>query len=143
MDVMKPLQRHRAMASNRGRTKPEIALARALWRRGLRYLTAEGYHALTGRRLIGQPDIVFARHRLLVFVDGCFWHGCPQCKGIPQDSGKFWKEKIEENVKRDSVVTRRLSEQGWRVVRVPEHELRTKPSMEITVERVAGLIDAT
>ncbi len=63
------------MSHNRGRTGPERALASELWRRGLRYLTYEGYKSISGKRLVGKPDLVFSRERIVVFVDGCFWHG--------------------------------------------------------------------
>jgi DNA mismatch endonuclease, patch repair protein len=141
--VFTPEHRRRAMASNRGRTKPELALARALWARGLRYLTAKGYRTLSGRRLVGHPDLVFGRKRTLVFVDGCFWHGCPKCKGVPQTSGPFWRQKIEGNIRRDREVTARLAADGWRVIRVPEHDVRTRELLVATTDRLAKLLRQT
>jgi DNA mismatch endonuclease (patch repair protein) len=142
VDVMKPEQRRRAMASNRGRTGPEKALAKALWRRGLRYLTSDGYARVYGRKLLGQPDLVLPRKRLIIFVDGCFWHGCPDCGRSPGQSGEFWRTKIAGNVERDRRVTASLEKEGWTVIRVPEHALRTKGEFEETVgtltDRVVG-----
>ena len=137
---MQPSQRHRAMAHNRGRTRPERALASGLWRQGVRYYTHDGYRSLTGRRLQGQPDMVFPRKRLVVFLDGCFWHGCSECDKRPEQSGAFWAEKIDENKRRDQRVTAMLERDGWTVLRVPEHAVRTKASLARTVHSLAQLI---
>ena len=138
-DVMTPSQRYRAMAHNRGRTRPERALASALWRRGLRYLTHEGYKSIRGKRLLGDPDMVFPRKRIVLFVDGCFWHGCPECNKSPEQSGAFWVSKIETNKERDQRITARLQSEGWTVLRIPEHDVRTKVGLAQTTDR---LIDA-
>lgn len=139
-DVMTTSQRYRAMAHNRGRTQPERALASGLWRRGLRYFTHEGYAALTGRRLVGKPDLVFSRKKVVIFVDGCFWHGCSDCGKSPEQSGKFWVDKIDGNRKRDRRVTASLENDGWTVLRIPEHEVRTKAALSRTVERLVPLL---
>jgi DNA mismatch endonuclease (patch repair protein) len=133
---MTPDQRRRAMASNHGRTGPELALARALWRRGFRYLTNSGYKARYGVSLPGQPDLVFSAIRVVVFVDGCFWHGCPACGGIRTSLSPFWKNKITRNIARDTKVTRRLRSEGWKVIRVREHAIRTKAQLERTTSRL-------
>lgn len=136
MDVMTPTQRLKAMRSNRGRTKPEIALARVLWRHGFRYYTAEGYRNRTGIRLIGNPDIVFPTKRVLIFVDGCFWHGCNRCHNFARDCSFYWQDKIRSNVLRDRRVTRRLRRAGWTVIRVREHELRPMKKMDARMSRI-------
>ena len=143
MDVMTPAQRRKAMAHNRGRTRPERALASGLWRKGVRYFTYEGYRAVSGRRLQGRPDVVLPRKRFVVFVDGCFWHGCPECDKRPEQSGKSWADKIQATKERDRQVTADLETQGWRVLRVPEHSIRTKKSLAQTVDSVAQLILAS
>ena len=142
MDVMTTGQRYRAMAHNRGRTRPERALASGLWRRGLRYLTHDGYRSVSGEKLIGKPDLVFPRKRVVIFVDGCFWHGCPSCGKAPEQSGEFWAEKIATNRRRDERVTATLENEDWTVLRIPEHDLRTKPALAETVERVSALLNA-
>lgn len=139
-DVMTPVQRHKAMASNRGRTGPERALASVLWRLGLRFLTADGYRSRYGENLVGKPDLVFPRKRVVVFVDGCFWHGCQKCRGVPRQSGEFWANKIEANVKRDQHVTTQLQDEGWTVIRVPEHDVRMRAALRETVTRLAEQI---
>ena len=139
-DVMTPRQRYLAMAHNRGRTIPERALASALWRQGLRYLTSKGYKSISGERLLGNSDLVFPRKRLVIFVDGCFWHGCPQCNRSSQQSGDFWVRKIETNKKRDQRVTLELTTRGWTVLRIPEHDVRTKSALNQTVNWLLPLV---
>ena len=140
MDVMNPEQRHKAMAHNRGRTKPELALARALWSAGARYLTHPGYRKRFGRGLPGSPDLIFPSYRTAIFVDGCFWHGCPECSRVPSQSGEFWARKIAANQDRDRRVTQALQRDGWRVIRVPEHHLRSKASISSAARDLAVLL---
>lgn len=123
-DNLTPEQRRRAMAANHGRTRVEIRLASALWHAGFRYVTAAGYARGAGRRLAGSPDLVFARWRLLVFVDGCFWHGCRSCGRRPIDGA--WSRKLERNRARDELVDESLAADGWRVIRVAEHALHPR-----------------
>jgi DNA mismatch endonuclease Vsr len=135
---MRPEVRRRAMRSNRGRTRPERALARGLWHRGLRYVTSDGYKRRFGKRLAGTPDLVFLGSRTAVFLDGCFWHGCVECARIPEASA--WTTKIARNRIRDSAVREALTVEGWRVMRIPEHAVRTKARLAATVESVAEAI---
>src|SRR5206468_2301054 len=114
-DTMTPGQRLKAMRANRGRTRPERALAAMLWSQGLRYLTADGYKRRYGRILPGHPDLVFPKKRVTVFVDGCFWHGCPTCKRVPPTMTPFWLNKIQRNLERDRKVSEALQKQGWAV----------------------------
>ena len=96
-----------------------------------------------GGGLPGQPDMVLPRKRLVVFVDGCFWHGCPECDKRPEQSGEFWVEKINANRRRDRRVTAALEDEGWTVLRVPEHAVRTKESLAQTVDALAQSIRLT
>lgn len=77
-----------------------------------------------GRRLFGKPDFVFQKHRAILFVDGCFWHGCPQHSTIPEANRPFWQKKLLRNKLRDQQVARTLREKGWRVIRIWEHDLK-------------------
>lgn len=79
---------------------------------------------VTSRQLPGNPDFVFPKRKLAVFVDGCFWHGCPKCGRLPQTRKLFWRTKIVGNVKRDKRQRTKLRSLGWRVVRIWEHELK-------------------
>ena len=104
---------------SRGNKKTELAMVRLL-----------RLHGLSGWRrhqpLPGTPDFVFLRHRLALFVDGCFWHGCPKHCRLPKTNRAFWAEKFAANKTRDRLVTRTLRARGWRVLRVWEHELTRK-----------------
>ena len=82
-----------------------------------------------GRRAFSfrvRPDFVFRARKLTVFVDGCFWHGCPRHFSQPRNNAAFWRKKIAANRTRDRLVTRTLRQLGWKVVRVWEHELSRK-----------------
>ena len=75
----------------------------------------------------GRPDFEFPRAGIAVFVDGCFWHGCPRCfrrRRLPHNNRPYWTAKVDRNRRRDRTVTRMLRRQGWRVVRLWEHSLR-------------------
>ncbi|MGI9067633.1 MAG: very short patch repair endonuclease [Pyrinomonadaceae bacterium] len=75
------------------------------------------------QKLFGKPDFVFRRERVVVFVDGCFWHGCPQCYRRPSSNQEFWDAKITRNRKRDRLVVRELRAAGWQVIRIWQHQL--------------------
>ncbi len=108
------------MSRNRRRdTKPELLLRRLLHAHGLRYRV--DYRIRVGEISVS-PDIVFTRHRLAVFVDGCFWHSCPQHGNIPNRNQSYWVPKLERNRARDRAATAALEEGGWTVVRAWEHE---------------------
>jgi len=79
-----------------------------------------------GSKLPGKPDFVFPKLKLAVFVDGCFWHGCPKHGTRPKQNAKFWRDKITGNKARDRRVNRLLRKRGWTVVRIWEHELTRK-----------------
>lgn len=76
--------------------------------------------------LFGKPDFVFPKHRLAVFVDGCFWHGCPLHATKPANNAAFWKKKLSANKARDKLVTRMLRALDWQVLRIWEHDLSRK-----------------
>ncbi len=99
-------------------TSAELSLRKTLHARGLRYRV--------GVKLIDKPrrvaDIVFRPKRVAVFVDGCFWHGCPEHGSTSKSNAEFWKSKIEANIERDLDTNERLTRAGWKVIRVWEHE---------------------
>jgi len=125
-DVFTKAKRSAVMSRIRGRGNKdtEIALARLLrqnkitgWRRHL--------------PIFGKPDFAFPKHKIAVFVDGCFWHGCPKHFSLPANNRAFWKRKLSANKLRDILVTRTLRSQGWRVLRIWEHELGRKNTVEL------------
>lgn len=133
-------QRRRAMQANRGRTRPERRVAGALWRLGLRYLTADGYRARAGRRFPGSPDLIFGGRRCVIFVDGCFWHGCRRCHDLDRDLNAWWRAKIERNIVRDKRVRAGLRRVGWTVLVVREHDLATPDRFSGTIRRLTSRI---
>lgn len=121
-----------SMKANRGRdTKPELALRRAVHALGLRYrVSARPIKAI--RRT---ADLVFTKAKVAVFMDGCFWHGCPIHHTVAVTNAEFWAEKVRRTRERDAETDRLLREAGWRVLRVWEHEDPTEAA-----RRVAELV---
>lgn len=76
--------------------------------------------------LFGKPDFVFPAQRVAVFVDGCFWHGCPDHYSEPANNAEFWSRKLVQNRNRDRLVNRTLRKLGWKVIRIWEHALKGK-----------------
>jgi DNA mismatch endonuclease (patch repair protein) len=108
------------MAAIRRRdTKPELALRRALHGQGYRYRKDLRLDLDSGARV--RPDIVFTARRVAVFVDGCFWHCCPEHGGQPSVNTGYWSPKLARNVERDRAADAALEAAGWQVVRVWEH----------------------
>ena len=114
-------------------TEPELALRRELHRRGLRYRV--DVPLLGARR--GRADILFSRARVVVMVDGCFWHRCPDHGLSPHANGEWWREKLSRNVERDRRTDAELARQGWTVVRVWEHEMPAEAA-----DRIEALLRA-
>ena len=86
--------------------------------------------------LPGKPDFVFTKERLAVFVDGCFWHGCPRCYIKPKQNAKFWRDKIGGNKKRDQRVAQQLRRDGWSVCRIWECRLKNPDSVIRRINRM-------
>jgi DNA mismatch endonuclease (patch repair protein) len=102
----------------RRNTRPEKSLRSELHRAGFRFRV----HVRPLPSVRREADLVFPREKVAVFVDGCFWHGCPEHASWPKANAQWWREKIETNRARDSDTDRRLSEAGWLPVRMWEHE---------------------
>ncbi len=100
-------------------TKPEVELRSALHRQGLRFRKDLRIRL---EQLSVRADVVFTRRKVAVFVDGCFWHGCPDHQRVPQSNRDYWVPKLRRNVERDGQVDEALAAEGWLVVRVWEHE---------------------
>jgi len=109
----------RSMQANRSRdTTPELTVRRLLHARGLRYRVAykpPGTHRVT-------VDIAFPGPRVIVLIDGCFWHGCPDHYREPKTNTDYWRGKIAKNQARDADVTQTLTQAGWTVLRFWEHD---------------------
>ncbi len=107
-------------AIRRTDTKPEVALRRALHHQGYRFRKDYRLDLADGKRV--RPDIVFTAKHVAVFVDGCFWHACPEHGGKPAANAWYWEPKLRRNVERDRASDAALQAAGWDVVRIWEHE---------------------
>lgn len=135
-DVMSPEQRHRCMAAIKGKdTKPEMTVRKYLFSKGLRY-------RVNDKKLPGSPDIVLKKYGVVVFIDGCFWHGHKGCKyyRLPSTNTDFWKAKISRNIARDYVNDVELELAGWKVIRIWECDIKTKAKREETLQNLYSQI---
>ncbi|WP_344339474.1 very short patch repair endonuclease [Agrococcus versicolor] len=124
----------RIMQANRRRdTGPELAVRRLLHARGLRFRV--DLAAQPGVR--SRPDIVFTRRRIAVYIDGCFWHGCPRHRTQPKANADYWTPKLQRNVERDAAVTLALQDAGWTVLRFWEHE-----DPQVVATTIAAAVEA-
>ncbi|MFJ6069606.1 very short patch repair endonuclease [Streptomyces sp. NPDC093065] len=112
-------------------TAPEIAVRRLLHASGMRYRVNVPVPGMTRRTI----DIVFPRARVAIFLDGCFWHGCPQHATQPKSNAEWWRAKLDKNMARDTETSGHLQDQGWAVLRFWEHE-----SSEEVAARVRAVV---
>lgn len=117
-------------------TEPELLLRRAIWSKGLRF--RKNY-----KKLIGKPDIVFTRAKIVIFCDGDFWHGhnwavrgMGSLENELEGYSEFWKSKIQSNIARDIYVNKKLSEEGWTVIRIWESDIRN--NLDEIVEHIVN-----
>ena len=123
-------QRARKMRSNRrSDTKPEISLRSLLRRSRLRFRKDYPIQVSSGRTV--RSDIAFTRSRMTLFVDGCFWHGCPEYGTIPKSNEEYWAPKLKQNVDRDRATVRHLRADGWKVLRFWKHVDPEEAKLEI------------
>lgn len=117
-------------------TSAELLLRRALHASGLRY----GKETRPELSVRCKADVVFPGQKVCIFVDGCFWHGCPLHFRVPKTNAPWWEEKIAGNVERDRRQTKIFQERGWTVVRIWEHEVRSD-QLPAIVDRIADLVE--
>ena len=134
-DIFTQARRSEVMSRirSRGNKATELALMRVFRAHGI-----TGWRRRQG--VFGKPDFVFPKLRLAVFVDGCFWHGCPRHGTKPRHNAAFWGKKFARNKARDRLVTRTLRQSGWRVLRIWEHELarRNEARLVSRLRRILG-----
>lgn len=99
-------------------TKLEKRLAQELWRNGIRYRK-------NVKDLMGKPDFAMKKYKVVIFVDSCFWHGCPEHCRIPQSNTEYWVSKINRNMERDKQTTQHYLDNNWTVIRIWEHQMKT------------------
>lgn len=120
-DTVSPEKRSEIMRAVKGRGNKDTELVLA---RLLRQSKITGWRR--NQPVFGKPDFIFSKHKFAIFVDGCFWHGCSKHCRMPKGNHVYWEQKITSNKTRDLLVTRTLRSQGWRVLRIWEHELGRK-----------------
>ena len=133
MDTLTVDERSQMMAAVRSRRNKSTELALVAIFRA---------HGITGWRrnqlLPGRPDFWFQRERVAIFVDGCYWHGCPSHGRVPKSNVDYWQNKIQKKKRRDSQVNRVLRNRGWQVLRVWEHALKNPKRVANRVRRILG-----
>ncbi len=100
-------------------SKIETLFRKELWKSGLRYRKNSG-------KYFGKPDIVLPKYETVIFIDSCFWHGCKKHYRIPSVRKNYWTQKIARNTARDKEVSKHYKKQGWKAIRVWEHDLKKK-----------------
>ena len=124
-------QRSKIMSQIRGKnTKPEILLKKALWHAGLR-------HRSNKQKLPGKPDIAFLKYKLLIFIDGAFWHGYDweRRKASIKSNRDFWLSKIERNMQRDGEINQYYIQKGWTVLRIWDFEVK-RENLDALIDRI-------
>jgi DNA mismatch endonuclease, patch repair protein len=135
VDVFTKQKRSEVMSKIRGKGNKDTELAM------IRIFRE--YHIAGWRRnqpVFGKPDFIFPKKKIAVFVDGCFWHGCPKHSTSPKNNREFWEKKLGSNKNRDKLVNRELRKEGWGVIRIWEHELKEK---EKVAEKISKRLNET
>ena len=135
-DNLSPIDRQRAMKAVKGKgTKPE----RQLWAM-LAGMGISGWRK-NANDIAGKPDIVFDKRKIVIFIDGCFWHKCPYCKRpLPKTNIEYWEQKIKRNVLLANQYVKELNNNGWLVIRFWEHEIKSPNYRKTIKKRLAQVL---
>ncbi len=134
-DIFSKRKRSEIMANiSAANTKPEVTIRKYLFHKGFRY-------RINYKNLVGKPDIVLAKYKAIIFINGCFWHSHPNCKEahLPKSNINFWKKKISSNFNRDQQNIKLLKEMGWNVIVIWECEIKKK-SIDLLMEQIINCI---
>jgi DNA mismatch endonuclease (patch repair protein) len=136
-DNLSPQERHKTMKAVKGKaTIPEKRLFSFLMRKGFRGWTKND------PLIFGKPDVAFKEKRIAIFIDGCFWHGCLACnKKMPKTNSGYWLKKIDRNKKQSQLVNKTLRVDGWKLIRIWEHELVKFRKIDKLLSKVASAIN--
>ena len=117
-DIVSKKKRSEIMSRIKSKdSKIEVLFRKELWKQGFRY-------SKNSAKYFGKPDIVLLKHKTVIFIDSCFWHGCKKHWRIPTVRNKYWTEKIARNKKRDKEVSKHYKKQSWKIFRIWEHYLK-------------------
>jgi DNA mismatch endonuclease (patch repair protein) len=135
-DTITKTQRSKNMAliRSRGNKSTEMALLSLLRKNKI-----SGWRRHSGS-IAGRPDFIFQKQKIAIFVDGCFWHGCPKCNLVPKSNKIYWSGKIIRNKKRDRNVSAELRKAGWIIIRIWEHTLKNSKSSQNAVDKIAKIM---
>lgn len=124
-------QRRKNMQAIRSQSQLENIVSKALWHKGFRFRK-------NTKDLYGKPDISIKKYKVVIFIDSCFWHGCPLHGNRPKSHQEYWDKKLARNKERDLEVTQFYEDKGWNILRIWEHEV--KDNFELTIEKIADFI---
>ncbi|MBT2641917.1 very short patch repair endonuclease [Bacillus sp. ISL-41] len=129
-DVMNKEQRSNNMKAIKSVSKLEQRVTKALWNKGFRFRK--------NSKLFGRPDISISKYKIVIFIDSCFWHVCPQHSNMPKNNEEFWRKKLTRNMARDEEVNEYYLKRDWNVLRIWEHEI--KKDFEGTIDKIEQFI---
>ena len=131
-DILTKEQRSKNMRAIKSQSQLENKVTKALWNAGYRFRKND-------KSLFGKPDISIKKYKTVIFIDSCFWHGCPLHGNMPKSNTEFWEKKLARNKERDKEVNAYYKELGWNCLRVWEHEF--KQDFHQAVEKIKHFID--
>lgn len=136
-DNLTPEDRQKTMRAVKGKgTKLEKSLFSMLAGMGLK-----GWKKNVSN-IVGKPDIIFLDQKIAIFIDGCFWHGCPICqRKLPETNREYWKRKIARNVQLAKTHNQQLADEGWKVIRIWEHEMKNEAGKREIRAKISQAID--
>ncbi|WP_079914813.1 very short patch repair endonuclease [Paenibacillus sp. 32352] len=128
-DIVSKEQRSRMMSNIRSVSRLEDRVSQEIWHAGVRYRRND-------KSLFGKPDFSIKKYKLVIFIDSCFWHGCPLHANIPKTNREFWQQKLERNMERDLDVTVHYQSRKWNILRIWEHDLKNnfRGTMDLIVK---------
>ena len=127
-------QRHKNMTNIRStNTKIEKDVTKALWNLGYRFRK-------NVKTLPGKPDIAIQKYKIVIFLDSCFWHKCPEHFKKPKSNLEYWEPKIKRNIERDSQINQYYKDNNWHILRIWEHEIK-KTNFQNTIKKIKNFIE--
>lgn len=134
MDNLTKEQRRKNMSNIRSKnTKPELTIEKELKKRKI-------YFSRNSKNIFGKPDFIFRRKKIVLFVDSDFWHCHPKRFIKPKSNLDYWEKKIERNILRDKLVNKTLKQEGWKVIRIWEYDI--KKNLEKTIEKLLKALES-